>query len=221
MAVPLTVDDWPPPPVRTSRLVLRAAEARDRAAFLDLGTDDEVNRHLGGGRDRTELDDELPEVPADRPGQLGVEHDVVFVGWVGLGRRDPSRPGSEHPDLELSYVTPLSAWGHGFATEAAAAVLAWGDAVLGEPVLVCTQTTNARSLALAGRLGFTEVARLEEFGAEQWIGVRHPGVRRATPADATSMARVAQAAYSPYLERMGGQRPGPLDADYAAAVDDT
>jgi len=150
-----------------------------------------------------------------------VEHDGVFVGWVGLGRRDPSRPGSEHPDLELSYVTPRSAWGHGFATEAAAAVLAWGDAVLGEPVVLCTQTTNARSLALAGRLGFSEVGRLEEFGAEQWIGVRHPGVRRATPADATSMARVAEAAYSPYLERMGGQRPGPLDADYAAAVTGT
>lgn len=221
MAVPLTVDDWPVAPIRTARLVLRAPRARDREAFLDLGSDDEVNRHLGGGRDRAALDAELPEVPADRPGQFVLEHDGVFVGWVGLGRRDPSRPGAEHPDLELSYVTPRSAWGHGFATEAAAAVLAWGDAVLGEPVLVCTQTTNARSLALAGRLGFTEVARLEEFGAEQWIGVRHPGVRRATPADATSMARVAEAAYTPYLERMDGLRPGPLDTDYDRAVADS
>ena len=226
MATPLTVDDWPPPPIRTSRLVLRAPEARDRAAFLDLGTDDEVNRHLGGGRDRAALDAELPAVPADRPGQFVVEHDGVFAGWVGLGRRDPSRPGADHldeprPDLELSYVTPRSAWGHGYATEAAAAVLAWGDAVLGEPVVLCTQSSNARSLALASRLGFTEVARFEEFGAEQWFGVRHPGVRRATPADAPRMAHVAEAAYSPYLERMDGARPGPLDADYAAAVTDT
>ena len=183
MAVPLTVDDWPPLPIRTPRLVLRAPEARDRSAFLDLGTDDEVNRHLGGGRDRAELDAELPEVPADRPGQFVVEHDGAFVGWVGLGRRDPTRPGSEHPDLELSYVTPRSAWGHGYATEAATAVLAWGDAVLGEPVVVCTRTTNTRSLALAERLGFTEVARFEEFGAQQWFGVRRPGARRARPGD--------------------------------------
>ena len=43
-------------------------------------------------------------------------------------------------------------------------------------------------------------------------------IRRATPDDAPAIARVAEAAYSPYLERMGGMRPGPMDADYAAAV---
>lgn len=226
MAAPLSVHGWPPPPIRTSRLVLRAPEARDRTAILDLGTDGEVNRHLGGGRDRATLDAELPAVPADRPGQFVVEHDGAFVGWFGLGRRDPARPGAGHvdehrPDLEFSYVTPQHAWGHGYAAEAATTVLAWADEVLGEPVVLCTQSSNARSLALAGRLGFAEVARFEEFGAEQWFGVRHPGVRRATAADATRMAHVAEAAYSPYLERMGGARPGPLDADYAAAVTDT
>lgn len=177
MAAPLIVDDWPVAPIRTARLVLRAPEARDREAILDLGSDDEVNHHLGGGRDRAELDAELPAVPADRPGQFVVEHDGAFVGWVGLGRRDPDRPGRDEAggaDLELSYVTPVSAWGHGYATEAASAVLAWADEVLGEPVVLCTQGANLRSLALADRLGFTEVARFEEFGAEQWFGVRQP-----------------------------------------------
>ena len=44
--------------------------------------------------------------------------------------------------------------------------------------------------------------------------------RRATPADAPLMARVAELAYSPYLPRMGGLRPRPMDADYRQAVDD-
>ena len=35
------------------------------------------------------------------------------------------------------------------------------------------------------------------------------------------MAYVAEAAYSPYLERMDGLRPGPMDTDYLAAVADT
>jgi ribosomal protein S18 acetylase RimI-like enzyme len=43
-------------------------------------------------------------------------------------------------------------------------------------------------------------------------------LRRATSTDASLMARVAQHAYAPYLERMNGQRPGPMDANYDALV---
>lgn len=32
------------------------------------------------------------------------------------------------------------------------------------------------------------------------------------------MARIAEEAYTPYLERMNGLRPGPMDADYVALV---
>jgi len=46
-------------------------------------------------------------------------------------------------------------------------------------------------------------------------------LRRATGADAPAVAAIAEAAYSPYLERMGGLRPGPMDTDYDAAVADT
>lgn len=175
MGLPLTVDDWPLPPIRTERLVLRAPGARDREEFLNLGSDDEVNRHLGGGRDRDELEAELPEVPADRPAQFVMEHQGRFVGWMGFSRREADRPGrSVDADLELSYVMPAHAWGHGYATEAGVAILGWADERFGEPVVLCTQTANVRSLSLAHRLGFTELERFEEFGAEQWFGVRHP-----------------------------------------------
>ena len=45
-------------------------------------------------------------------------------------------------------------------------------------------------------------------------------LRRADAADVPALQRIASAAYSPYLPRMGGLRPGPMDADYAAAVAD-
>lgn len=50
---------------------------------------------------------------------------------------------------------------------------------------------------------------------------RGPSLRRATTADAEAVQHVAEAAYSPYLERMGGLRPGPLMTDYAAAMHET
>ena len=40
--------------------------------------------------------------------------------------------------------------------------------------MLCTQTANDRSMRLAAKLGFTEVERFEEYGAEQWFGVWHP-----------------------------------------------
>jgi RimJ/RimL family protein N-acetyltransferase len=38
-------------------------------------------------------------------------------------------------------------------------------------VVLCTQTANDRSMRVAAKLGFTEVERFEEYGAEQWFGV--------------------------------------------------
>ena len=34
-----------------------------------------------------------------------------------------------------------------------------------------TQAANERSMRVAAKLGFTEVERYAEFGAEQWLGV--------------------------------------------------
>jgi RimJ/RimL family protein N-acetyltransferase len=65
------------------------------------------------------------------------------------------------------------AWGRGYAAEACAATLDWfADTRPGEPVVLCTQTANDRSMRLAAKLGFTEVELFEEYGAEQWFGVR-------------------------------------------------
>jgi ribosomal protein S18 acetylase RimI-like enzyme len=42
--------------------------------------------------------------------------------------------------------------------------------------------------------------------------------RRARASDAAALAEIATASYSPYLDRMDGQRPAPLDADYAVSI---
>ncbi|WDZ86042.1 GNAT family N-acetyltransferase [Micromonospora cathayae] len=170
--------DWPPAPIRTERLVLREPEARDRAAFIELFASSEVGAYIGGPRPQDELERAVPEVPRRRPGLFVVDLDGAMIGMVTLDRRDAERPGHVLPDagkVGLGYLFLPTAWGHGYAVEACAAALDWFAGVLpDEPVVLCTQTANDRSMRLAAKLGFTEAERFEEYGAEQWFGVRLP-----------------------------------------------
>ncbi|MEU7019630.1 GNAT family N-acetyltransferase [Streptomyces sp. NPDC046203] len=191
---------WPPVPLRTERLVLRAAEARDRAAFVDLFASPEVGTYIGGAQPRDHLARVMPEKPGQRPGFFVIDLDGEMIGTVTLDRRDveagegqddqgheEQRESGEHPDrsdhpghtpptagpVELGFLLLPQAWGHGYAAEASEAALAWLAAALpGEPVTLRTQTANARAMRLASKLGFTEVERFEAYGAEQWSGVR-------------------------------------------------
>lgn len=166
---------WPPAPIRTERLVLRESEARDRGRFIELLCSPEVSAYIGGPRPRDECERALPEVPARRLGQFVVELDGVMIGAIELNRRDAEHRSQVRPDAgeaELGYLFMPEVWGHGYAAEACAAALAWfADAQPGEPVVLCTQTANASSMRLAAKLGFIEVQRFEEWGAEQWMGM--------------------------------------------------
>ncbi|KOT56907.1 MULTISPECIES: GNAT family N-acetyltransferase [Streptomyces] len=169
---------WPPAPIKTERLVLRESEARDRAAFIELFTSPEVNTYLGGPRPRDECERTLPAIPGRRVGLFVIELDGAMIGTVELNRRDAERRSKVRPDAgeaELGYLLLPQAWGYGYATEACAAVLGWfADVLPGEPVVLCTQAANDRSMRLAAKLGFTEVQRYEAWGAEQWMGMWSP-----------------------------------------------
>jgi RimJ/RimL family protein N-acetyltransferase len=166
---------WPPTPIRTERLVLRASEARDRAALIELFASPEVGAYIGGPRPRDDLEREVPEVPGRRPGFFVIEVDGATIGMITLDRRAPEHPVHVRPgasEVELGYMFLPTAWGHGYATEACTAALDWfADALPGETAVLTTRTANTRSMRLAAKLGFLEVARFEEYGAEQWCGV--------------------------------------------------
>ncbi|CAL9663860.1 GNAT family N-acetyltransferase [Streptomyces sp. enrichment culture] len=165
----------PPAPIRTERLVLRESEARDRGAFIELFASPEVGTYVGGHRSRAELERVVPEVPGRRPGLFVVDLGGAMIGMITLDRRATGRPGQARPEagqVELGYMVLPAEWGRGYGAEACAAVLGWfADALPGEPVVLRTRTGNERALRLAVKLGFTEVERFEEYGAEQWFGV--------------------------------------------------
>ena len=171
---------WPPAPIRTERLVLREPEARDRAAFIELLASPEVGTYLGGPRPRDELEREMPAVPERRPGLFIADLDGAMIGQIILRRATEYGPPAAAGKAELGYLFLPQAWGFGYAAEACAAALAWFAGELpGTPVVLFTQTANARSMRLAAKLGFTEAGRFETYDAEQWLGMWSP----VTPSD--------------------------------------
>lgn len=166
---------WPPDPISTARLVLRAPEGRDRTALVELFTSQEIATDIGGAKAREEIERAIPEIVERGPGLFVVELDGSLIGTVELHRRAPDyrrRIGQDGAHAELGYIFSRHSWGNGYATEACAAALDWyADAFPGASVVLYTQTTNNRSICLAERLGFAEVARFEESGVERWFGI--------------------------------------------------
>ncbi|MFI1017964.1 GNAT family N-acetyltransferase [Streptomyces sp. NPDC020965] len=165
---------WPPAPIKTKRLVLREPGARDRTAVIELLASPEVGAYLGGPRPRDEIGREMPGAPARRPGRFTVDLDGAMIGQITLYKETGHLPQAAGK-AELGYLFLPEAWGHGYAAEACAAALDWfAGALPGEPVVLATQTANARSMRLAAKLGFIEVERFESYGAEQWFGMWSP-----------------------------------------------
>lgn len=75
--------------------------------------------------------------------------------------------------MALDPVSSSNAWCPRYP--AAAPVASWSTSTE-QPVVLRTQTANARAMRVAAKLGFSEVERYEEYGAEQWLGARTPAI---------------------------------------------
>lgn len=164
--------------VPSERLLLRQVHDADREAFIELLTDPEVQAYLGGPRPRSDVEQHFDAGIANatpKPGNYVIADKTTnrLIGTLILTRRSTDRPGhvaEDGEDLELGYVLRRSAWGAGFAFEAATAALrAAADELPDQPVLLVTQTANERSLKLAARLGFHPISTFENYGAEQTL----------------------------------------------------
>lgn len=145
--------------LRTDRLTLRRWLDSDLEPWAAMNADPEVREHLGDPLTREQSDASVARFQADfdRRGYgwwaVEVRSTGEFIGFAGLDQVDDDMPFT---GVEIGWRLARPAWGQGYATEAARAVLAHGFDTLGlSEILAVTTATNHRSQAVMRRIGMT------------------------------------------------------------------
>jgi RimJ/RimL family protein N-acetyltransferase len=149
--------------IETARLSLSAWTEAEREDFVAMCADPEVMHDYGGAWDRAAAEARF-ERNAARLAQNGFckwiarrKADGAFLGYCGV---DPIWPTlAAAPGLEIGWRMVRTAWGHGYASEAARAALV--DIFARTPadeVISFTSPTNKRSQAVMRRIGLVRAA---------------------------------------------------------------
>ncbi|MBT2446212.1 GNAT family N-acetyltransferase [Streptomyces sp. ISL-43] len=154
----------PPAELSTPRLLLRPWQCSDLEAFAQLNADPTVMEHFPAPLDRPASDalaERLGEaVTREGWGLWAVEERATsaFIGFTGLGRT--SFDAHFTPAVEIGWRLARSAWGQGYATEAAAAAVSFAfDTLALEELVSFTAAGNHRSRAVMERLHMTHDPR--------------------------------------------------------------
>ena len=147
----------PFPVLSTPRLVLRALRPTDLDDLYAYASDPEIDRftpwihYTSLDEARTNLGEFLAEYEQHGMGAWGIEHrtDQRLIGIANF-----SRPHPINRRAEMGYTIARAYWGHGYATEAAQALIRFGfdqmHLVRIEAVCLPEHLASARVLQKAG-----------------------------------------------------------------------
>lgn len=148
--------------LRTARLLLRRWREADLAPFAAINADSAVMEHFPSTLTPAQSDAQVERIEAHFDehgyGLWAVEADGCFVGFTGLAWQ--VYEASFTPALEVGWRLARSAWGHGWASEAATAALAKGLQHV-DSVVSTTALTNVRSQRVMQRLGMRRELEFE------------------------------------------------------------
>lgn len=148
--------------LETERLLLRRWRDEDRAPFAELNADPEVTRFLLEPLDRLTSDALVDRIEvgfeANGFGLWAVElrSDASFIGFVGLSI--PTFEATFLPGVEIGWRLARTAWGHGYATEAASVALLDGFDRIGlDEIISFAAVENVASRRVMERVGLSHV----------------------------------------------------------------
>ena len=147
-------------PILTDRLTIRPLRLGDVEAMHAVYSDPDVVRYIPGGvRDRDGTYRRVADLIAhhDRHGvskwAVTLSNSGFLIGDCGL----QFLPG--RTDLELGFHFARAYWGHGYATEAASACLAWALATRSERILAIVDPEHRSSQHILTKLGMQPIGR--------------------------------------------------------------
>lgn len=156
--------------LETERLILRHPMESDVQPLVELWSDPEVTRHLGGPRDQLALRESF-EQAAQSP--FPDEYDLwpvverksgKVVGHSGL--LDKEVEGKT--EIELVYVIAHAAWGKGYATEIAEALEKYAFDELGlDRLIALIEPENKASEHVAMKVGMTYKSTVTRSNGQQ------------------------------------------------------
>lgn len=162
----MTEPALPTPTLTTARLRLRPVDETDAGDLVALHTDRVVLRYWddppwAGPEVAADFVRRSHAVAADGTGaRVVVERvdDGAFLGWCGVNGWN-----AQHGTARVAYIYRQEAWGHGFATEAAEALLGWAfEALPLRRVQTEVDPRNGASARVLEKLGFVREGLLRE-----------------------------------------------------------
>ncbi len=151
----------------TERLVLRQIGGGDLDAHMALLNTPAVMRHLGGVQPRAVMaakhEASRVSFAAEGFGFMLAEERATGEIVAHCGLRRVAHPLAPNPqDHEVGWLVREDRWRMGYAHEAMRAVVDWGFAVIGVPLLVAvTCEANIGSWRLMAKLGMTRRPELD------------------------------------------------------------
>lgn len=172
--------------LETERMLLRRFIEDDEDNLFTLNSDPAVMRFLNGGKPLSREVIQREVLPrflryTGPDGELGAWAAIEkasgdFLGWISLRQVEGAGPG----EAELGYRLRQSAWGKGYATEGAHALIRKGFTELGiRRVVAHTMTVNCASRRVMEKVGMRLVRTFFEDWPEVIEGGEHGDVEYA------------------------------------------